>query len=159
MALSTWRDFIALPQNRAWKGLDGNPDAEYIFNEILSREENIIKMFDANAIKAPAITPVVREIEDYSAEQETAGRATMPFSEAGITDPAAIKLRWFNKQAIGAMVKTVLLPFGIDPAQRGIERTIPKRANAQWFKNAQYYVIDPSIAPTIRIVRHIEIIQ
>jgi len=135
MPKSTFQDFI--DDNPNCKKYDGNPDAMEVF-DILSLNENIVKMIDANSAGKPALTPCIKTIENFIISR--------PNPTIDLTDD-------FTKQAVGRMAKTILKPFGYKPSR---QKDLPKDLNARYFKSATYYEIDKNVPISLRVVRHIE---
>lgn len=131
---ATFDDFIA--QNPNCKKYDGNPEAIHIFDNILSKEENIIAMIDASDAQKPALSACVNEVEAYY--------KSIPNPVFDLTDD-------FTKQAVGRMVKTVLEPFGYQPHK---QKDMPKACLAEFITSATVYKFIGNA--TMRVVRKIE---
>jgi len=131
---STFNNFIQ--DSPKYKKFDGNADAIHIFNNIISKDETIIAMIDISEAGKPALCACLLDIEDYYANQ------THPVFD--LTDN-------FTKQALGAMVKTVLKPFGYEPKS---QKDIPRSYNAQYVTSASTYA--ETGPATMRVVKRIE---
>ena len=128
-----------------YKALVANPQAIHIFEKIVLREDVLVRIHDANLAGKAGLSVCAREIEDYIAAQT----GTTFFFDDAIDRKEAHK----NKQAVGCFVKFALIQFGVNPAVQGKLKPL---YGFRWFKNASVYVIDPSITPTLRVVRRIE---
>ena len=60
---ATFNDFITNAPN--YKKYDGDATAIYIFENILSRDENIIAMIDTSESGKPALSACITEVENY----------------------------------------------------------------------------------------------
>lgn len=130
---ATFNDFIKKAPN--YKKFDQNPDAIFIFENILSKDENIIGMIDISETGRPAICACINEIELYYTSQTN--------STFDLTDN-------FTKQALGTMVRIVLEPFGY-LAQK--QKDIPKSYNTQFVTSATTY--SKTGPATMKVVRTI----
>lgn len=130
---SSFADFIK--EMPVYQKFDGNRDAIYIFENILSRDENIIGMIDANEAGKPALSGCIQEVEAYYLSQ-----ATPTFD---LTDN-------FTKTALGAMVKVILDPFGY---QSKSQKSIPKSCNPRFVGSAMTY--EKTGQPTMKVERAI----
>lgn len=131
---STFNDFIQ--NSPKYKKYDGNPDAIHIFDNILSLDDNIIAMIDISESGKPALCACLLDIENYYSSQ---------------VNPSFDLTDNFTKQALGAMVKTVLEPFGYQPKS---QKDIPRSYNAQFVTSASTYA--KTGPATMRVVRRIE---
>lgn len=131
---ATFSDFIA--QNPNCKKFSTDPEAMYIFEEILSKDENIIAMIDATKAKKPALSACVKEVETYYRSK------TKPSFD--LTDD-------FTKQAVGRMVRTILKPFGY---QTDSQKDMPKSCSADFVTSAMTYRFVGDA--TMRVVQKIE---
>ncbi len=119
---TTFDEFITLaPTCKRFKDCK---EAKYIFENILSKDENIIKMIDLSEFKKPAICACVNEIDDYFKKQ------TNP--EFDLNDN-------FTKQALGIMVKIVLNQFGYKPRKSFGQRDIPRAYKSKYIKTGTVY--------------------
>jgi hypothetical protein len=127
-------DFIEKAPN--YKKFDGNAEAIYVFEKILSRDDSIISMIDTSESGKPALCARLLEVEDYCRNH--------PKSEFNLTNN-------FAKQALGTMVRVILEPFGYITEK---QKDIPKSYKAQFVTSAMTY---SSGGPAImRVVRKIE---
>jgi len=131
---ASFEDFIA--QNQNCKKYEGNSQAIHIFNEILSRDENIIAMIDASNNNKPALSACLNEVECYYKK---------------LDNPIFLLTDDFTKQAVGRMVKTILEPFGYQPA---IQKNMPKTSSPEFITSAMTYKYVGN--ETMRVVRKIE---
>jgi hypothetical protein len=116
---ASFRDFIA--HNPNCKKYDGNPEAIHIFENILSKDDNIIAMIDATEANKPALSACIQEVENYY--------KNLPSPTFDLTDN-------FTKQALGRMVKTILEPFGYQP---DTQKDMPKSCSAEFVTSATVY--------------------
>lgn len=131
---STFNDFIQKAPN--YKKFDGNADAIHIFENILSKDENIIAMIDISEAGKPALCACLSEIENYYLCQSS------PIFD--LTDN-------FTKQALGTMVRIILEPFGYLTKS---QKDIPKSYQSKFITSAMTYA-RTGIA-TMKVVRRIE---
>ena len=129
-----YEDFIN--QNINCKKFADDADAIYIFDNILSRDENIIALIDTSKAGRPALAACIREVEAYYK-----GRSAPSFD---LTDD-------FTKQALGRMVKTVLEPFGYHPDK---QKNLPKGISTEYVTSSMTYRF--SGKATMRVVQKIE---
>lgn len=130
---ATFNDFITNAPN--YKKFNGNSEAEYIFNNILSRDDNIIAMIDLsnNNINLPALCASITEIENYYSSK---------------TNPIFDLKDNFTKQALGTMVRIILEPFGY---QTKSQKDVPKAYGSKFVKSAKTYELTGT--PTMKVVR------
>lgn len=95
--LATLKEFFE--ENPNCKKFINSKEFQYIFNEILSKEENIIAMIDANESGKPALYACVFQVEKYY---------------NSLSNPSIDLNDNFTRQAIGRAVKTILRPFGYE---------------------------------------------
>lgn len=131
---ATFNDFIQKAHN--YKKFDGNVDAIYIFENILSKDENIIAMIDVSEVGKPALCACISEIENFYISKST---------------PIFDLKDNFTKQALGTMVRIILEPFGY---QTKSQKYIPKSYNSQFITSAMTYT-KTGIA-TMKVIRRIE---
>ena len=130
---ATFNDFILDAPN--YKKYDGDPTAIYIFEDILSKDENIIAMIDTSESNKPALSACINEVESYFLSQQN------PFFD--LNDD-------FAKQGLGRMVRTILEPFGYLPKS---QKDMPKSCNSQFVKSAMTY--DLTGKASMKVVRTI----
>lgn len=126
--LKSFADFLSEPHR--YKNICDNAEMEHIFTNILSREENIIKMINCIAHNITPVAICAKEIEKYL---------------ASISNPTVTLDRSINevkadnyRQAIGAMVAFILKPFGYEKIQGG-NRPIPATYKGEHlFSGARY---------------------
>lgn len=115
---ATFNDFLTEHPNCS--GLVDKVDAATIFN-ILSEDENIIKMIDYSEQGQPALSACVAVLETWYDSQNI---HDFSFEEA------------FNKMAVGRMIKTILAPFGYEVSAR---KAISKKCGSKYFSAASCY--------------------
>lgn len=131
---ATFNDFIQNAPN--YKKFAGDPVAIYVFEKILSRDENIIGMIDISEAGKPAICACLKEVEDYCESQ-----SSLSFD---LKDN-------FTKQALGTMVKIILEPFGY---LSKTQKDIPKSYQARYVSSAMTY---EKVGPaSMKVVRRVE---
>jgi hypothetical protein len=98
--------------------------------DFLSTPESVNKMIVASELGLPAITPVVKELEERFGSCESA-----PLNHQGANQNAV------HRQNIGRMTKFVMSQFGYIPVDGGLnERArIPKYAQSKYFSTAAVY--------------------
>lgn len=111
---STFSDFLLDSPN--CKSLKDNKDAIAIF-DILSKDENIITMIEMSEMGKPALAACVSQVEQYYDSRK--------FSTFNLKES-------FYKQSVGRMVKSIVSPFGYEPA-------IPRRMSTKYFTSATSY--------------------
>ena len=130
-AMLSFQEFIkTFPTNGIVRD---NPAAQYIYENIIWREDIRIKFADVSNVKIPALSVCVKEIEDYCAKQKSLDLTSNPV-----------------KQTIGRMVAAALEPLGYIPVKR---TRMPLNANSQFFSSAHIYEYAGN--ETQRIERHI----
>ena len=117
---ATFRDFLV--ENPSCSGLTDNTDAQEVF-EILSTDENIIKMLELSDQNQPALAACVEEWHDAKTVN------AFPFKSKDGNEN-------FNKTAVGRMVKTVLAPFGYEVSSR---KAISQKYCSGYFTSASCY--------------------
>lgn len=132
---TTFNDFIN--SNPNCSKYDGNAEAILIF-EFLSRDESIIQMVEASENGKPALSPVVKDIEDLL---DNVANPTISFEDN------------FTKQTVGLMVKSILEPFGYKVKA---QKALPKSSGARKFVSASCYEYDENAPASLRIVKRIE---
>ena len=98
--------------------------------DFLSLPESVNKMIIASEMGLPAITPIVKELEDRF---ENSGLS--PLHHQGKNQNAV------HRQNVGRMIKFVMAQFGYVPVDGGLsERArIPKFAQSKYFSTAAIY--------------------
>ena len=115
----TFKEFIE--ENKSFSGFENDLVAKYVFDNILSRDENLISMIECNEAGEPALCGCLNEVEKY----------------CGINNSTQFNLlNDLSKQALGRMVRTVLLPFGYESKS---QKKIPIKYNAKFVKSAMTY--------------------
>lgn len=132
---TTFSDFLKLNPN--CNKFCGNAEANLIF-ELLSKDESIILMLEACDAGKPALSPVVKQIEELV---EGIKNATLSLDDN------------FTKQAIGLMVKSIIEPFGYRVCG---QKNLPKSSGAKKFVSASCYKFDGKAIPQMRVVKKIE---
>lgn len=109
--------------------IDPNQDAKDIM-DFLSSNDSVNRMIIASDMGLPAITPIIKELEDKFADCNL-----FPLNHEGRNQNAV------NRQNIGRMVKFVMSYYGYIPITGGLnERArIPKFANSKYFSTAAVY--------------------
>ena len=103
---ATFADFIRNAPN--YNRFENNKQAQYIFENILSDDSNIIAMIDVSESGKPALCACINQVEEYYLSQQ------IP-----LLDPDLFDLRDnYTKQALGTMVKVILEPFGYQPSSQ-----------------------------------------
>ncbi len=134
---STFDDFIKIAPN--YKKFEKSRDAKYIFENILSKDENIILMIDLSEFNKPALCACVKEVEDYFCKKSN--------SDFDLNDN-------FTKQALGTMVKVILDSFGYKPKKTNSQKEIPKSYQTKYLRSATVYELSGN--PKMKVVRTIE---
>lgn len=106
-----------------------NTDTRAIM-EFLSSPESVNKMIIVSDLGIPAITPVVRELEEKFANSNLS-----PLHHDGKNQNAV------HRQNVGRMIKFIMAQFGYVPVDGGLsERArIPKFAGSEHFSTAAVY--------------------
>ena len=112
---ATFEDF--LKENQNCRGLGKSINAKKIF-DLLSKDENIIKMIEITELGYPALAPCIKLVEKYS------NNIDMNFND------------FFPKTAVGKMVKTILKPFGYESTN---QKEISQIYRGKYFKSASCY--------------------
>lgn len=131
---ATFNDFIQKAPN--YKKFDGNSEAIYIFENILSDDDNIIAMIDISEANKPALCACLSKVESYYKQQSS---------------PIFDLKDNFTKQALGTMIRIILEPFGY---LTKTQKDIPKSYNAQFFTSAMTY--SKTGSATMKVVKRIE---
>ena len=112
-------------------------DARELF-ELLSKDENIIKMIEISEMKKPALVACLDEIHEW---YESKNQCELNLSDN------------FTKTVIGRMIKSILAPFGYRVTK---QKDIPRAASKKYFSSASCYeLLEPQEA-TMQIVKRIE---
>lgn len=115
----TFKEFIE--ENKSFSGFEYDLVANYVFENILSKDDNLISMIECNEAGEPALCGCLKEVEQY----------------CEINNLTQFSLQNdFSKQALGRMVRTVLLPFGYESKS---QKKIPTKYNAKFVKSAMTY--------------------
>ena len=121
-----------------YKKFENNKEADYIFTNILSKNENIIKMIDMSDANTPALCACLPEIYNYY---------------YSLNSPTFDLLNdYFARQALGTMVKFILEPFGY---LKNSPKEIPKNYQPSIISSAMTYKYEPNIAK-FKVVRSIQ---
>lgn len=98
--------------------------------DFISSPRSVNKMIVASEMGLPAITPIVKELENKFANSNLS-----PLHHNGKNQNAV------HRQNVGRMIKFVMAQFGYVPVDGGLsERArIPKFANSQYFSTAAIY--------------------
>lgn len=111
---TTFSDFLL--DSPMCSSLKNNEDASAVFN-ILSKDENIIAMIEMSDLGKPALAACIGEVEQYYDSRKF---STFDLKEG------------FYKQSVGRMVKSIVAPFGYEPATQ-------KRMSTKYFSSAASY--------------------
>ena len=130
---STFIDFLS--SSPIYKNICDTPEAQHIFENILSKDANIIAMIDAIEANKPALSGCIQEVEDYHRQQS----------------PSTFDLQHRSfRNALGTMVKVVLEPFGY---QKYSQKRLPKRQSGIIVSASTYALTGQA---TLKVVRKIE---
>ncbi|MBE5982108.1 hypothetical protein ACOAOT_00010 [Lacrimispora sp. AGF001] len=130
---ATYQEFIE--SNPNYRKYEFNKEAREIFENILSKDTNIISMIEASETGKPALTACVLEIENYYDNS--------PVKEFDLEDN-------FTKQGLGRMVKKILEPFGYTVVG---QKDMPKALNTRYVVSASTYKLTET--PKLKIVKTI----
>jgi len=130
---TTFEDFF--DKHPIYKPFNNNLEAKYIFNNILSKDNNIIKMVSLSEHGKPALSACVNDIEEYY---------------SSITNPNFELKDNYTKQALGTMVKAILKPFGYESKT---QRDIPKYYNTKYIKSATVFQLTGK--PVLKVEKRI----
>lgn len=128
---SDFQDFIDFYPK--YKKYEDNIVAQQIFN-ILSELPNVQKMILASYADKPALGECIQMIESAYGTQTT----------FDLSDD-------FTKQALGAMVKVILEPFGFEPVK---QKNIPKGLSL-YLKSASLYKLTKK--PKIKLIQKLDV--
>lgn len=92
---ATFQDFIKQYPN--YQRLQNSRVAQYVFNDILSRNDNLIALAEFADAGKPALAACIQETESYC-----------EYNDDGLFSLNSN----FSKQALGTMVKVILGPLG-----------------------------------------------
>jgi len=130
---ATFKDF--LDNSPTYRNICHTPEAKHIFENILSKDSNIIAMIDASNDNKAALSGCIREVEEYHSNHPTTS--------------FDIRERRF-RQALGTMVKVILEPFGY---QKQSEKRLPKRKGGIIVTASTYALTGTA---SLKVVRKIE---
>lgn len=116
---ASFTDFIN--NNSNYIKFQNNSEAKFIFEQILSKDENIIAMIDVSELGKPALSACVLEVEEFYDNSAT--------KEFDLTNG-------FTKQGLGRMVKTILEPFGYEVCG---QKDMPKSLGTKYVTSASVY--------------------
>ena len=133
MMKATFEDFLA--EHRTCSNYVSNADAQAVFN-LMSKDENIIRMIDVTEAGRPALLGCLKEIESY---YDTLVNPIFKFSEM------------YPRTAVGRMVATIIKPFGYEPVK---QVNFSKTNKGKYFGSATRY--EKSGIARLRVVRTIE---
>lgn len=105
-----------LSGSHRYKNICDNMEMEHIFTNILSREENIIKMVNAIEHDITPVSVCTKEIEEYL--------SLIPNPSITLDRNIDTAKADIFRQAIGAMIAYILQPFGYEKIPGG-NRPIP----------------------------------
>ena len=126
--LNRFNDFLSAPHR--YKNLCNNIEMEHIYTNILSKEENIIKMISVIGNDITAISVCAKEIEEYL--------STLTNSDITIDRNIDVAKADNYRQAIGAMIAFILQPFGYEKI-KGRNRPIPALYKGDHFSSGATY--------------------
>jgi len=130
---ATFEDFLA--EHRTCSNFASNADAKAIFN-LMSKDENIIRMIDVTEAGRPALLGCLQEIESY---YDTLANPTFKLAEM------------YPRTAVGRMVTTIIKPFGYEPIK---QVNFSKTNKGKYFGSATRY--EKNGTARLRVVRTIE---
>ena len=130
---ATFTDFLS--SSPIYKNICDTPEAQNVFENILSTDKNIIAMINAIEANKPALSGCIQEVQNYYRQQNSS--------------TFDIQQRRY-RTALGTMVKIVLEPFGY---QKFSQKRLPKRQGGI-IVSASTYVLTGQ--PTLKVVRKIE---
>ena len=133
---STFEDFIK--ENTYCSGFYDLADARELFN-LLSKDENIIKMIEISEMKKPALVACLNDIHEW---YENKGQCELNLLDS------------FTKTVVGRMIKSILAPFGYRVTK---QKDIPKAASKKYFSSASCYELLAPEEATLHIVKRIEV--
>ncbi|QIB70010.1 hypothetical protein Ami103574_12195 [Aminipila butyrica] len=131
---ASYEDFLEGSPN--YRKFEGNRQGKEIFENILSREENLIAMVEAAERGKPALSACISEVETYYEEKQ--------IKEFDLTDN-------FTKQGLGRMVRTALEPFGYQPAG---QKDMPRQMGVKYVTSASTYKLTGR--PRLKVVKTIQ---
>lgn len=134
---ASFNDFIIMAPK--YKKFEKSTDAKFIFENILSRDENIFSMIDLSELNKPALCACVNEVENFFCEKNN--------TDFDLNDN-------FTKQALGTMVKVILNPFGYKPKVTNNQKEIPKSYNSRYLRSATVYELSGN--PKLKVIRMIK---
>lgn len=133
---ATFEDFIK--ENPNCSGFYDLADARELFN-LLSKDENIIKMIEISEMKKPALVACLNDIHEW---YENKGQCELNLLDS------------FTKTVVGRMIKSILAPFGYRVTK---QKDIPKAASKKYFSSASCYELLAPEEATLHIVKRIEV--
>ena len=134
---ANFNDFIS--DNPNYSKFANSILARQIF-AILSEDKNIIKMLEYADADIPPLFSCIKNIEN---------------AFDNFANPDLDLAKDFDRQGIGRMVKTVLLPFGYTKAVES-KKIDPKQLGTKYFKTASRFKFDENSLRTMRVVKIIE---
>ena len=102
-----------------------NKEMRHIFENIVSREDNMIKMYLAVLSERPALSAISDEIESYY-DSLAAPHISLANNNCGIQ----------TKRALGSMVSMVMRPFGLTSCG---QRYLPQACRRKYFTCGSVY--------------------
>ena len=131
---ATYHDF--LNENPTCATAGATAAAQAVFG-LLSQDTNIIAMIDASEQGQPALTPCIRQVENYL---------------VAAADPGFDVKEKITRQTVGCMAKTILKPFGY----RVVKQKNLSKGTGQYFASASCYALLAPEEATMRVVKRIE---
>lgn len=132
---AVFEDFIK--ENPNCSSFFEKTDAKELF-ELLSKDENIIKMIELSEMRKPALAACIEEIENWYENKTNC--------EVDLTDG-------FTRTVVGRFVKTILYPFGYRVTT---QKDIPKIFSKKYFASASCYELKQPEQATMVIVKRVE---
>jgi hypothetical protein len=130
---ATFEDFIKQYPN--YKQYQNSKLAHLVYNDILSRDDNMIAMADISDARKPALAACIQEVESFCEQHE---------------DGIFSLTNNFAKQALGTMVKVILEPLGYLTT---IQKNMP-RGLAKYVGSAMAYEKKRELS--LRVVKRLE---
>lgn len=115
-------------------------DVKELF-ELISKDENIIKMIEKSDAKKSALLGCLAEIEEWYEKKESC--------EIDLHDD-------FTKTMVGRMIKTILAPFAYYPVK---QKDIPAAYSKKYFASASCYAYKEEMNPTMKIEKTITYVR
>ncbi|WP_373486097.1 hypothetical protein [Acetobacterium malicum] len=128
--LNSFQDFLSQPLR--YKNICNNTEMEHVYDNILSRSDNIIKMINAINNDIAPVSICAKEVEAYIS---TLTNSTITL-DRNVDTAKADNYR----QAVGAMIAFILKPFGYEKI-KGRNRPIPALYKGAFFSSGATYAL------------------